>query len=233
MSVPKAARSFAVYLAIGLYVCIVGAFVILDVSLLTERPTATREAAAHGQPGLSVTDPTAGTYDNSAELALLASADPTGAAYLHSHPVTITPLHDDTFKKFFAGVSDNPVGTDAIVLRQDKLRTPELWAIALSHELVHVQHGDPNTPLGQHSFLHHLWMTEEGEAHLRGLQTARALHAPTIGSSWQDNIFNIYPLPITYVLLIVTAVCVCSTRRLRRQSPCEHAFRSLISHPGH
>jgi hypothetical protein len=72
-----------------------------------------------------------------------------------------TPLHDAVFNKFFTGLSGNPVGTSAIVLRQDKLTTPELWAIAISHELVHVQHGDPTSALSHHTLLHHLWITEE------------------------------------------------------------------------
>jgi hypothetical protein len=203
MGLLKASSSFAVPVGIGLLLCIPVAFLAVDISLATERSVAAYKAVHTGQPGLALVDPTVGTYDGGPELAMLAAADPDGARYLHSHPVTITALHDDTFNQFFSGLSANPVGTHAIILREDRLTTPELWAIAISHELVHVQHGDPTSALSHESLLHRLWITEEGEAHLRGLETARALHVRSIGPEWQDYIFNIYNLPITYGLIVI------------------------------
>lgn len=216
MRLLKASRSFALSVSTGLLFCIPVAFLAVDISSATERSVATSKAVHNGQPALALVDPTVGTYDGGPELAMLAVADPNGARYLHSHPVTITPLHDDTFTRFFRGFSDNPVGTNAIFLRQDKLTTPQLWAIAISHELVHVQHGDPASALSHESLLHRLWITEEGEAHLRGLKTARALHAHSIYPLWQDYLFNIYNLPITYALIVFSTIGLWYTRRYWR-----------------
>ena len=215
----KTSKSFALPVATALLLCIPAAFIAVDIYLASERDVAASKAAQTGQPELELIDPTIGTYDGGPELALLAAADPDGARYLHSHPVTITALHDEVFNKFFVGLSANPVGTKAIILRQDKLTTPGLWAIAISHELVHVQHGDPASPLSHESLSHRLWITEEGEAHLRALETAHALHAPSIDPAWQDYIFNIYNLPITYALIVLYIVGFWVTRQFWRLPP--------------
>jgi len=123
----KALKSYTAVVAIVSLPCILLAFILVDYKLVSERAVAASNAAQTGQPWLALIDPTVGTYDGGPELAMLAAADPEGARYLHSHPITITPLHDKIFDKYFVGLSANPVGTDAIVLRQDRLTTPELW----------------------------------------------------------------------------------------------------------
>jgi hypothetical protein len=154
----------------------------------------------HGLSCIALSDPTVGVYPLTKELKLLAQADPLGAAYFRDHGVTVTPLDEATTTQCFGKViSNNPVGTNIIFLNTDRLRTSASRAVALSHELVHVEHSDHTSTMGKHSFLRHLWMTEEGEAHLHGLQTARKLHAPLMYPSWQDYVVWIYLLPISYM----------------------------------
>src|SRR5882762_9780225 len=149
------------------------------VNQLTQRSRAQRNAQEYGAPCIVLSDPTIGAYPLTEELKLLAKADPHAAYYFRSAGVIVTPLDDATATRCFGKVnSTNPVGTNIIFLNTDRLRTPVSRAIALSHELVHVEHGDGETTMGRHTLLNHLWMTEEGEAHLHGVQTARSLHAP-------------------------------------------------------
>ena len=55
-------------------------------------------------------------------------------------------------------------------------------------------------------------MSEEGEAHLRALQTARALHTPLLYPAWQDYIVWIYTLPLSYLFFAIVAVWILFTK---------------------
>lgn len=156
------------------------------------------------------------------ELNLLAQADPQAVAYFRASGVPVTPLNGAISNQCFGRVnSNNPVGTKIIFLNTDRLTTPESRAVALSHELVHVEHGDSTSSASRHSFLRHLWRPEEGEAHLHGLQTARRLHATLMYPAWEDYLAWIYLLPISYGIFALTAVLL--LHEVRR----EHQHRQL------
>jgi hypothetical protein len=183
--------------------------VLVDINQMSERTTAEREAEARGLPCMALSDPTVGVYPLTKELNLLAQADPEAVAYFHTAGVTVTQLDGATSNRCFGRVnSNNPVGTKIIFLNTYRLTTPESRAVALSHELVHVEHGDPIFSTSRHSFLRRLWRTEEGEAHLRGLQTARRLHTKLMYPAWEDYVAWIYLLPISYGIFALTAVLI-------------------------
>jgi len=60
-------------------------------------------------------------------------------------------------------------------------------------------------------------MTEEGEAHFRGLQTARRLHASLMYPAWEDYIAWIYLLPISYGIFTLTVVLIIHEARREHQ----------------
>lgn len=197
------------------------ALLLVDINQTGERSSAEQKAKAHGLSCMALSDPTVGAYTLTEELKLLAQADPQAAAYFHTAGVTVTPLDGATSTRCFGKKnSNNPVGTKAIFLNTDRLKTPGSRAVALSHELVHVEHGDPTTVMSRHSRLRHLWMTEEGEAHLHGLQTARRLQTPLMYPAWQEYITWIYLLPISYAVFLLTAVLF--IREIRRERLHKH-----------
>ncbi len=167
---------------------------------------------------MELADPTVGTYSGSEELELLSRADPQASAYFVSTGVTVTPLDEATFVRCFGEqYSNNPVDTNVIFLNSGRLTTPALRAVAFAHELVHVEHGDSATAMGHHSLLHHLWMPEEGESHLRGIKAARKLHVRWFYPVWLDYVEWIYLLPISYVLLAaLMMLCIQKVRRNRK-----------------
>jgi hypothetical protein len=77
--------------------------------------------------------------------------------------------------------------------------------------LVHVEHGDANTVAARHSLFRHLWISEEGEAHRRGLRTAAGLRLRQFDPVLWEYATFIYALPTSYVLLLLllglAAVC--------------------------
>ena len=167
------------------------------------REEARAAAAKSDQACVSLSDPTAGANPMPEEHRLLRNVDPDGESYFLSHQVLATSLSGPIYKGCFGrSNSNNPVGTNIIFLNLERLNTQALRATALSHELIHVEHGDPATALGQHTLLRHLWQPEEAEAHLRGLQTAQALHSPTMYPVWKDRLIWIDTLPILYGLIV-------------------------------
>ena len=180
---------------------------LLGANELGLRENAKSAATKSGLSCISLTDPTVGANPMPEEHRLLRQADPNGERYFLANHVLVTPLDDKTYRQCFGRQnSNNPVGTHLIFLNLDRLNTPALRAVALSHELVHVQHGDPTSALGQQTLLHHLWRPEEGEAHLRGLTTAKALHSPLMYPEWQDRLIWIDTLPLFYSLIAADAV---------------------------
>ena len=176
---------------------------LLAANQLGLRESAKSAAAKSGLSCISLTDPTVGANSMPEEHQLLRQADPDGERYFLTNHVLVTPLDGKTYRQCFGRQnSNNPVGTPLIFLNLDRLTTPALRATALSHELVHVRHGDPATPQGQHTFLRHLWIPEEAEAHLRGLQTAQALNVMPMYPVWEDRLVWIDTLPILYVLTL-------------------------------
>jgi hypothetical protein len=167
-----------------------------------QRERARHYAQVHGESScLSLVDPAIYPNAHRTELALLAKADLEGAAYFRSHPVLITELDPGAFVPCFGeALSDTPVDTKAIFLNLGVLTTPELRAAALSHELIHVEHGDFNSRPGRHSLLHHLWISEEGEAHQRGARTAARLG---LRASIGEFIMYAYALPLSYVVILL------------------------------
>ena len=191
----------------GVGLCLL--LVVFDASQLSERAEKRAYAMKHGLPCMALVDPTVGAYAGRPELSLLRLADAQGARYMVADQVTVTELDSAACDHFLAPVkSSNPVGTNAIFLNTDRLTTPAARAVGLSHELVHVRHSDPTSLLGRHTLLRHLWMSEEGEAHLRALETARALHAPLLYPAWQDYLFWIYTLPLSYLFFAIVAVWI-------------------------
>ena len=213
-------RNFALALLAAIII-----FGLLAGNELGLREEARTAAAKFGQSCVSLSDPTVGANPMPEEHRLLRSADPDGKRYFLSHRVLVTPLSGSVYRGCFGRqISSNPVGTNVIFLNLDRLSTPALRATALSHELIHVEHGDPTAPLGQHTFLQHLWQPEEAEAHLRGLRTARALRSPAMYPVWQDRLIWIDTLPIFYGLIAADLTLFgiafrASPRKRRKPSP--------------
>ncbi len=165
-------------------------------------------------------DPTVGLYSPSPELTLLAKAKPSAATYFTSRPITVTPLTEQQTEPCFGQTnSSNVPGTFAITLNTDRLQTPAQRAVALAHELVHVEHGDPAAEASHHSVFRHLWMTEEGEAHLAGLRAAQTLDSPMMYPAWQDYVVWIFLLPISYAWFILYAALCWMYRGSLRRAP--------------
>ena len=172
-----------------------------------ERPYKRLLTRGHALPFFALIDPTVGGQDYpTPELPLLRQVDPAGAAYLQSHFVTVTVLDDKTYRENFgASLSCNPPDTNAIFLDGSKLPSAKLRTVAIAHELIHVQHGDRTTSFGMHSWLQHLWLTEEGEAHLQALHVAKLLNVRPFWVPWIDYVEMIYVLPLLYLFLILDA----------------------------
>lgn len=171
---------------------------------------------AHGLSCVALSDPTIGAFPLTDELNLLAQADSQAVTYFRRAGVTVTPLDGATFTHCFGRMnSNNPVGTKTIFLNTDRLTTSEGRAVALAHELVHVEHGDPNSSMSRHPFAMHLWRTEEGEARLHGLQTARKLHTTLMYPAWEDYVAWLYLLPVSYGIFALTAVLI--IHKVRRE----------------
>ncbi len=158
-------------------------------SVFLKRPLALLAVQKTGPQCMALVDPTApvspqlrGFDPETAED--LTRANSTAAAFMHSHPmVSVTVLDGPTYLKCF-GVSNsnNQAGTDAIFLNSERLPSPTLRAVAVAHELVHVEHSHKDTPQGQHNVFRHLFVSEEGEAHLSDQEAAKALHTHSLDS---------------------------------------------------
>jgi hypothetical protein len=126
---------------------------------------------------------------------LLQRYDPQGAALQQIYPILLTELHHDAFQRCNPGrdtYSFTPIGIPTIFLDVDRLSTPQLRAAALSHELIHVAH-DQGFPRHQHSWLRHVLLPEEGEAHLHNLLLSHRLHTPSLGNPLGQLMFQTFP----------------------------------------
>lgn len=182
------------------------------------REEAKDAAAKSGQACIALSDPTTGANPMLEEHRLLRGADPEDETYFHTHQVLVTSLPGSIYRGCLGrSISSNPVGTNFIFLNLDRLNTPALRATALSHELIHVQHGDHTSTLGKHTFVDHLWRPEEAEAHLRGLQTAQTLHSLPMYPVWQDRVVWIDTLPLFYSLVGVDIFLFALTIRTKQR----------------
>ena len=178
-------------------------------------PTITPRAAGEA-PVLQGVDPQTAVF--------LQRVDPEAAAFFHSHwSARVTTLDGPTYRRCFGATkSNNQAGTAAIFLDQDRLPSPELRAVAIAHELVHAEHGHRDTPQGRHRFLH-LFITEEGEAHLADQEAAIRLHTKPLDSPLIAAVLYIGTLPLLYGWFIWT---VYRLGVLARRSSKERALRS-------
>ena len=119
---------------------------LLGANELGLRESAKSAAAKSGLSCISLADPTVGANPMPEEHRLLRQADLDNERYFLANRVLVTPLDGKTYRQCFGRQnSNNPVGTHLIFLNLDRLTTPALRATALSHELVHLRHGDPAT----------------------------------------------------------------------------------------
>lgn len=139
----------------------------------------------------------------------LRKLDPAGAAILFSHDIGVVSLDHASFLKCDPDSSDRFaftwVGSSLIFLDRDRLHNPDLRAIAVSHELVHVAH-DKGLPLAKHSWLRHLFLPEEGEAHLQNLRLSHQLHLPQLGNPLGQMIVQVFRFESGLVLVLLSVV---------------------------
>lgn len=151
-----------------------------------------------------LTERASGPVTSQLVLMFLRTADPGGYAYLNSHPITVSWVGGDELARCENRRLDGPIhysayliGTNHILLNRDALADDPSTAVAISHELVHVRYGDDGDRASHRSLPSRFWRSEEGDAHLRGLQTGEFLHL-------SEKILNpvleyrefIYPLPL-------------------------------------
>ena len=94
-------------------------------------------------------------------------------------------------------------------LNRDRLPTSALRAVAVAHETVHAAHSHPELPEGQHSFIRHLLIAEEGEAHLADQMAAWRLGTKHLDSPLTAFIAYIFTLPLTALWTVFTAYRLC------------------------
>ena len=180
---------------------------------LYARPLAAAWVAEHGQPCGYLAQGGDDAYGLTGPGRLLAQGDPRGYAYLTTHKVTVALVPGKLLAACehtapdFQNFSANPVGTSIILLNRDRLPTDADKAAALSHELVHVRYGEGREPAAHRSLLSQLWLSEEGEAHRRGLETKETLGAQGLPSRIQEDLNYIYALQL-HVILAVSPVIV-------------------------
>lgn len=74
--------------------------------------------------------------------------------------------------------------TDTIFLNKQRFHSTSLRAVA--HELVHIEHGGDDTAQAHYSIDRHLFLSEEGEAHLADQRAAKKLRTvPLTHQSWR------------------------------------------------
>jgi len=212
---------FSSVITIAIFAAVLYCFA-FTASGLFDRSNERDDAAKHGKPCLLFIDPDVGPNSTVAKLEpRLALVDPEDDAYLRNHGATVTLLDAATLAKctthhLFSGAI---VDTDSIIINSTALPDNDTRVVALAHELVHVQHGDPATPYGQHTFWRHLWMNEEGEAHLKDVQIARRLGVQPIVPFWQEYLCFIYEEPILYCLIVLFVVWVNCGIRIEKRLP--------------
>lgn len=199
---------------------------LLSFHLATERSDALQNVRRYGPSCMALVDPTV-TTDSAGDGPLFQGVDPQTAVFLqrvapeasaffHSHwSAQVTVLDGPTYRNCFGGSnSNNQTATDAIFLNRDRLPSPELRAIAIAHELIHAEHGHPDTAQGRHS-LRHLLITEEGEAHLADQEAAIRLHTKSLDSPLEAFLFYIGTLPLLYGWCLLTTYRVAKLSRGR------------------
>jgi hypothetical protein len=140
-------------------------------------------------------------------LRLLAQVDADGADYLSNHPVRITEMDGSEFGKCNRGhhESVNAVTTpdSNIFINVSRSDTVAMKAAVVSHEVVHVEHGDRSHPRSQHSLLRHILIHEEGEAHWAGLLAAARLGTMRREMWLEPVVYFPVPLEVLHVVVLV------------------------------
>jgi hypothetical protein len=194
-------------LVIAIFLCVIS-----SAAFIYDRANKRADAAAHGKLCLLLIDPDVGPNSTVAKLEpRLARVDPEGDAYLRSHGASVTLMDISTIatctreNNFFPELLSTQTRSS---VNSTALPDNDQRVVALAHELVHVQHGDPATPDGQHTFFRHLWISEEGEAHLKDVQIAKRLGVHPIIPIWKEYLCFIYVEPILYCLAVLLVVWI-------------------------
>ena len=137
-------------------------------------------------------------------LALLARVNPAQNEYIRHNGVPIRSAEDEVFARagfptWVHAYTEDQSGT--IFIRQRMTADPAIVAAILSHEVVHVEHGDPLHPFAYHSRWRHMLLRgEEAEAHLSGDWTLFQL-TPLSGHAMDKLEFVFYIAPFTESLV--------------------------------
>jgi hypothetical protein len=149
----------------------------------------------------------AGTPIPQETLNVLGTVDPNGYTYVEQGRIEASILPADLFaqrlgKKYrhtMALTATPRDGLPVVFLNGGILDSPALQAVALAHEIIHARHADPHDLMSHHAAWRHLWITEEGEAHLRQLRLSQALHLPLqkpLSPAWMEYVIMIVPIPL-------------------------------------
>ena len=144
-------------------------------------------------------------------LAVLNRVRPDQVQYLRQKRIPIVVLEREAFYNRFGNSRAQTENRSAIYVDGRYGRNAERLAAALSHEEVHVEHGDRGRRAGQHGRLRH-WVLEgeEDEAHWQGdmtlLRTA-GLASWTASDYW-DVVFRGWHwlMPLLWLFLFVKAI---------------------------
>ncbi len=170
-----------------------------------ERSNSLKWIEEHGQDCSILLPQNQHSYVSSKVGQLLQRGDPDGYAYLQSHNIPIAAVSSVEISrcehlkpKAVPPFSSNLTGTPGILLNRTKLPTDAFMAVALSHELVHVRYGDNADARSHRGSISRLWLSEEGDAHKRGIQTAQNLHIThsVFASRFDEYRTFVYPIPI-------------------------------------
>ena len=140
-------------------------------------------------------------------LSVLRRIDPSGYNYFQEGHLEASVLSADLFvqrlgkpyRHTMALTATPWDGQPIVFLNGGLLNSPVLQAVGFAHEIVHARHGDLGDPMSHHSAWRHLWMTEEGEAHLRQLRLSQSLHLPLrkpLSPAWIEYVALIYPFQL-------------------------------------
>ena len=143
-------------------------------------------------------------------LDLLATVRPDQYEYVRSNGVPIQHLPAGNFSCNADSHGCTNVNSGAIAIDETQTTDSILNAAVISHELVHVQHGDSSHELSRHSARRHMFLRhQEAEAHLTGnwtlLQLSYGLR-PTVKSwavMWGGFVFDFvfYSAPFLSMLV--------------------------------
>ena len=144
-------------------------------------------------------------------LAVLNGVCPDQVRYLRKHRVPLIVLEHEAFYKRFGNSRARTENRSAIYIDERYGGDAAHLAAALSHEEVHVEHGDRGTRAGQHGRLSHwVFEGEEDEAHLQGDMTLfrTAGLASWTASEYGDVVFRGWHwfLPLLWLFLFIQAI---------------------------